>query len=239
MSRRILLSWSSGKDSAWALHRLQQDPTVEVIGLFCTINKMFERVAMHGVRVELLQQQANSVGLPLHIIEIPYPCSDSEYAAAMTQFVASARNDNIECFAFGDLFLDDVRQYREERLASTGITPIFPLWNIPTQPLSREMVYAGLRAVVTCVDPKQISKKFSGREYNDSFLDDIPKGIDPCGEYGEFHSFAFDGPMFQNPIEVTVGETVHRDGFVFTDLLPFTPNTSPSSDACRNTVHVD
>ncbi len=219
MSKKTLLSWSSGKDSAWALHVLQQDPDVDVAGLFCTVNKTFERVAMHGVRIELLQQQANSAGLPLHIIEIPYPCSDSEYASAMAEFVDSARKDNIECFAFGDLFLADVRSYREERLAGSGITPIFPLWDIPTKTLCREMVDSGLRAVITCVDPKQIAQQFAGREYNASFLDDIPQAVDPCGEYGEFHSFAFDGPMFQNPIKVTVGETVHRDGFVFTDIL--------------------
>ncbi len=221
MSKKTLLSWSSGKDSAWALHVLRQDQDVDVVGLFCTINKQFERVAMHGVRVELLQQQANSAGLPLQIIEIPYPCSDSEYASAMSEFVAAAKEDNIECFAFGDLFLEDVRRYREERLDGTGITPIFPLWNIPTASLSREMVTAGLRAMITCVNPKQISQEFVGREYNASFLDGLPEGVDPCGEYGEFHSFAFAGPMFQNQIEVTVGETVHRDGFVFTDLLPY------------------
>jgi uncharacterized protein (TIGR00290 family) len=226
VSKKTLLSWSSGKDSAWALHVLLHDPSVDVVGLFCTVNQEFERVAMHGVRVELLKQQANSAGLPLRIIEIPYPCSDSEYASAMAKFVETARRDNIECFAFGDLFLEDVRRYREERLDGTEIAPLFPLWNIPTQALSREMVEAGLRAVITSVDPKQISDKFAGREYNTSFLDDLPEGVDPCGEYGEFHSFVFDGPMFQNPIEVTVGETVQRDGFVFTDLLPGTPDTS-------------
>jgi uncharacterized protein (TIGR00290 family) len=226
VSKKTLLSWSSGKDSAWALHVLLHDPSVDVVGLFCTVNQEFERVAMHGVRVELLKQQANSAGLPLHIIEIPYPCSDDEYASAMERFVETARGDNIECFAFGDLFLEDVRQYREQRLEGTEIAPLFPLWNIPTQTLSREMVETGLRAVITSVDPKQISDKFAGREYNTSFLDDIPEEVDPCGEYGEFHSFAYDGPMFQNPIAVTIGETVQRDGFVFTDLLPGTPDTS-------------
>ncbi len=233
MSRKTLLSWSSGKDSAWALHVLRQDQSVDVVGLFCTINKEFERVAMHGVRLELLQQQAESAGLPLQVIEIPYPCSDSEYAFAMTEFVAAAREDDIECFAFGDLFLEDVRRYREERLAGSGIAPIFPLWDIPTQDLSREMVDAGLKAIITCVDPKHISQEFAGREYNASFLDDISQEIDPCGEYGEFHSFAFAGPMFRNPIEVNVGKTVHRDGFVFADLLPSTPDTVPRSAAGR------
>ena len=223
MSSRTLLSWSSGKDSAWALHILLRDPHVDVVGLFCTVNKVFDRVAMHGVRVELLQQQAKSAGLPLHIIEIPYPCSNAEYASAMSAFVASAKNKNVECFAFGDLFLEDVRQYREDRMNGTGITPIFPLWGIPTKTLSSEMVAMGLRAVITCIDPKRIPEKFAGREYNESFLSDIPDSVDPCGEYGEFHSFAFEGPMFKNPIEVVRGETINRDGFVFTDLLPPTP----------------
>jgi uncharacterized protein (TIGR00290 family) len=179
---------------------------------------------MHGVRVDLLQQQARSVGLPLHIIEIPYPCSDGEYADAMASFIEAARKENIDCFAFGDLFLKEVRQYREERLNGTGIIPIFPLWHIPTKKLSREMVASGLKAVITCIDPKRIPEKFAGREYNEHFLGDIPEGIDPCGEYGEFHSFAFDGPMFQYSIKISLGETVHRDGFVFIDLLPPTPN---------------
>ncbi len=224
MSRRTLLSWSSGKDSAWALHVLRQDPLIDVVGLFCTVNKVFERVAMHGVRVALLQQQAASAGLPLYIIEIPFPCSNSEYADAMSSFIDMARKENIECFAFGDLFLEDVRQYRETNLDGTGITPLFPLWGIPTKQLSREMIAGGLRAAISCLDPKRLSETFAGREYNDSFLSDLPEDVDPCGEYGEFHTFAFDGPMFQNPIEIFLGGTVHRDGFVFTDLLPLEPD---------------
>jgi uncharacterized protein (TIGR00290 family) len=220
MSKKTFLSWSSGKDSAWALHVLRQDPDIEVAGLFTTVNKQFDRVAMHGVRLELLRQQAENVGLPLHIIEIPYPCSNEEYAEAMTAFVNTAKAEQIECFAFGDLFLDDVRKYREERLRGTGITPVFPLWGIPTKELSREMVAGGLKAVITCMNPERISDDFAGREYNTAFLDEIPEGVDPCGEYGEFHSFAFDGPMFQHPVAAIVGETVQRDGFVFTDLLP-------------------
>jgi uncharacterized protein (TIGR00290 family) len=226
LSRRTLLSWSSGKDSAWALHVLQRDPLTDVVGLFCTVNKVFDRVAMHGVRVALLQQQAASAGLPLYIIEIPFPCSDSEYADAMTSFIDTARKESIECFAFGDLFLKDVRQYRETNLNETGITPIFPLWGIPTKQLSGKMIASGLRAVITCLDSRRLSEKFAGREYNDSFLSDLPESIDPCGEYGEFHSFVFDGPMFQNPIDISLGETVHRDGFVFIDLLPPAPNTA-------------
>ena len=222
MRRKTLLSWSSGKDSAWALHVLQREPHVDVAGLFCTVNKEFDRVAMHAVRVELLQQQAKSVGLPLYMIRIPYPCSNDEYDEAMASFIDEAKKENIECFAFGDLFLEDVRRYREERLKETGIMPIFPVWGIPTKELSRKMVASGLKAVITCVDPRFLAREFSAREYNGSFLDDIPEGVDPCGENGEFHSFAFNGPMFQNPIEILLGETVHRDGFVFTDILPST-----------------
>jgi len=220
MSTRTLLSWSSGKDSAWALYVLRQDPRVKVVGLFCTVNGAFDRVAMHGVRVELLRRQADHVGLPLHLIQIPYPCSDVAYADAMGAFVHTAKEDAIECFAFGDLFLEDVRRYREERMQGTGIAPLFPLWGVPTRDLSRDMVAGGLRAVITCIDPKRLAGRFAGREYTDSFLDDLPENVDPCGEHGEFHSFAFDGPMFQRPVEFAWGETVHRDGFVFTDLVP-------------------
>lgn len=233
MPRKTLLSWSSGKDSAWALHVLRQDPQVEVAGLFCTVNKMFERVAMHGVRNSLLMQQAESAGLPLHIIEIPYPCSDAEYADAMTCFIDAATKENIECLAFGDLFLEEVRQYREKNLKATGLTPIFPLWGIPTDELSREMVAGGLKAVLTCVDPKRIPGKFSGKEYDAAFLKALPEEADPCGEYGEFHSFAYDGPMFHSPIKISVGETVRRDGFVFTDVLPSHPVAWPKGHSAK------
>ena len=220
MNRKTLLSWSSGKDSAWALHVLRQRPDVEVVGLFCTVNAEFNRVAMHAVRVELLQAQAKSAGLSLHIIRIPNPCSNAEYAEAMTSFIAEAKRQDVECFAFGDLFLEDVRSYREDRLRETGITPIFPIWGIPTEELSRTMVSSGLRAMITCIDPKCLTRDFAGREYDESFLDQLPAGADPCGENGEFHSFAFDGPMFDHPIEIALGEIVYRDGFVFADLLP-------------------
>lgn len=225
MNKKALLSWSSGKDSAWALHVLRQNPSIDVVGLFCTVNKVFNRVAMHGVRVNLLQQQARSIGLPLQLIEIPYPCSDADYAIAMARFIDKAKNEKIEFFAYGDIFLEDVKRYREESLKGTGIEPIFPIWGIPTKQLSQQMVDSGLKAVITCLDPKQIAKEFAGREYSESFLNDIPENIDPCGENGEFHSFAFEGPMFQNPIDIVIGETVNRDGFYFTDLLePRTPN---------------
>jgi uncharacterized protein (TIGR00290 family) len=219
MKRKTMLAWSSGKDSAWALHILKQNPEYEVAGLFSTVNEAFNRVAMHAVRLELLMRQAQCAGLPLDIINIPYPCSNNDYEVRMKAFIEKAKDKKIECIAFGDLFLEDVRKYREEKLAGTGITPIFPLWGIPTQTLSKEMIRGGLKAVITCIDPKLIPLKFAGTEYNESFLKQIPESVDPCGENGEFHSFAFAGPMFNGPINISVGEVVHRDGFVFADAM--------------------
>jgi uncharacterized protein (TIGR00290 family) len=219
MKKRTLLSWSSGKDSAWALHKLRQQADIDVVGLFCTVNQEFERVAMHAVRVELVRQQAESAGLPIHIINIPYPCSNSEYETIMKDYVDQARQLEIECFAFGDLYLEDIRKYREANLANTGITPIFPLWGIPTDELSKEMLKNGLRAVITCVDPKHLASEFSGKEYTQTLLDTLPSSVDPCGENGEFHSFAYDGPMFNKAVKINRGETVSRDGFVFTDIF--------------------
>jgi uncharacterized protein (TIGR00290 family) len=218
MPRKTLLSWSSGKDSAWALHLLRQNPDFTVAGLFCTVNAAFDRVAMHGVRRELLQRQAEAVGLPVQVLEIPYPCSNNDYAAVMSDFVDQARRDGVECFAFGDLFLEDIRRYREERLAGTGIEPVFPLWGIPADELAQTMVDNGLQARVTCLDPRQLPPSFAGRAFDAEFLRELPPGVDPCGENGEFHTFAHDGPMFHQPVPLTVGETVERDGFVFTDL---------------------
>ena len=220
MKKRTLLSWSSGKDSAWALHILRQDPDVDVVGLFSTYNQAFDRVAMHGVRIDLVSWQAENVSLPIRLIPIPHPCTDEEYAAIMEDFVEGARQEGIDCFAFGDLLLEDVRRYREEKLADTGIEPLFPLWGTPTGELSREMVSGGLRAIVTCLDPQHLPEELAGQAYDAAFLDRIPAGVDPCGENGEFHTFAFDGPMFRQPVGIGVGETVSRDGFVFTDLLP-------------------
>ncbi|MDH5435622.1 MAG: adenine nucleotide alpha hydrolase [Gammaproteobacteria bacterium] len=219
MKKRTLLSWSSGKDSAWSLHVLQQDPEIEVVGLVSTINEKFDRVAMHAVRVELLKRQAKAVGLPLHIISLPYPCSNEIYESRMNDFFTSIKHDEIECMAFGDLYLEDIRQYRESRMKDTGITPLFPLWGIPTDELANTMVQSGLRAQITCIDPKKLDPAFAGREYNASLIIDLPDSVDPCGENGEFHSFCFAGPMFNQPVEITVGETVEREGFVFTDLL--------------------
>lgn len=217
---KALLSWSSGKDSAWSLHLLRMRQEVEVVGLLTTVNEAHTRVAMHAVRVELLEAQAGATGLPLWPVPIPSPCSNAEYEAAMARAVEKAKTEGITVMAFGDLFLEEIRRYREERFAGSGIEPIFPIWGLPTDKLAREMVAAGLRARVTCVDPKQLSASFAGREFDAEFLADLPSTADPCGERGEFHTFAYDGPMFRYPVKVQTGEVVERDGFVFADLLP-------------------
>lgn len=220
MRKNTWLSWSSGKDSAWALQVLRQSDEYAVTALFTTVNAAFDRVAMHAVRVELLRRQAEAVGLPLYIIEIPYPCSNEQYAAVMTDFMGRARNEGVQCMAFGDLYLEDVRRYREERMLGTGITPIFPLWGKPTCELLQEMLASGLRACLTCVDPKVLPAAFAGRELTAALLDELPPGIDPCGENGEFHTFVFAGPMFKHGLDIEMGEVVTRDGFVFADCMP-------------------
>ena len=218
--KRILLSWSSGKDSAWALRSLRRHADIEVVGLLTTVNERFDRVAMHAVRTELLRRQAESVGLPLRLVSLPFQCGNEVYEERMLAEIGAALADGIEGIAFGDLFLTDVRQYREKMLEGTGLTPLFPLWGRPTTELAREMTAGGLRAQITCVDPRCLPAALAGREYNDDFLRALPAGVDPCGENGEFHSFAFDGPMFNRPVEFIIGDTVERDGFVFTDLAP-------------------
>ena len=216
---KALLSWSSGKDSAWSLHVLRTRQEVEVVGLLTTVNQVHSRVAMHAVRVELLEAQAQAAGLPLRKIPIPSPCTNAEYEAAMLAAIERAKREGIGSVAFGDLFLEDIRRYREERLKETGVAPIFPIWAMPTRELAYEMVKSGLRARVTCVDPKQLPESFAGREFDARFLADLPSDVDPCGERGEFHTFAYDGPMFERPVPVKSGEIVKRDGFVFADLL--------------------
>lgn len=216
---RVMLSWSSGKDSAWSLHTIQQSNDYEIAGIFTTVNAEFQRVAMHGVRLALLKQQAQAMGLSLTVIEIPWPCSNQEYEQAFSQFISQVDND-VDGFVFGDLFLEDIRQYRVSQLDGTGITPIFPLWLIPTRKLADTMVSGGLKAIVSCVDPKQCPKEFAGREYNAEFLADLPPSVDPCGENGEFHTFVFEAPCYDAAIAINVGEVVERNGFVFADILP-------------------
>ncbi len=221
MKPKALLSWSSGKDSAWALHLLRQSGDVEVVGLVTTFNAAFGRVAMHGVREALVREQAAAAGLPLWPVPLPWPCSDETYEELMRGVVEKAREEGVTVFAFGDLFLADIRAYRERQLAGTGLTPAFPVWGAPeeTPALAREMIAGGLRATLTCVDPKQLSPAFAGREFDARLLADLPPGVDPCGERGEFHTFCHAGPMFSRPIPVRVGETVLRDGFQFADLM--------------------
>jgi uncharacterized protein (TIGR00290 family) len=217
---RALLAWSSGKDSAWALHVLREAGEVEVVGLLTTLDEAHDRVAMHDVRAALLRAQAEAAGLPLTTVPLPWPCSNEQYEAAMSRALADARRAGVAVVAFGDLFLEDVRRYREERMAGTGLAPIFPLWGQPTAALARTMIAGGLRARLTCVDPRQLAPAFAGREFDEALLAELPASVDPCGERGEFHSFAHAGPMFRHPIAVRGGEVVERDGFVFADLLP-------------------
>jgi uncharacterized protein (TIGR00290 family) len=220
MKKRILLSWSSGKDSAWALHALQQDPAWEIAGLLTTFNEAVDRVAMHAVRRTLVEAQADAAGLPLIRIPIPSPCPNEVYEARMGDAVRQARANGITHMAFGDLFLEDVRRYREDKLAGTGIEPVFPIWGIPTDVLAREMIAGGLVAQITCVDPRQIAAGFAGRTWNADLIGELPASADPCGERGEFHTFCHAGPMFRRPIPVAAGEVLERDGFVFADCLP-------------------
>lgn len=218
MPKRIALSWSSGKDSAWMLHLLKRNPEIEISALITTINEAADRVAMHAVRRELLEQQAAAAGLPLWPVALPWPCSNDEYECIMREVYARAVAERVEGIAFGDLFLADIRAYRERQLQGTGLEPIFPLWQLPTNELAAEMIAGGLRAKVTCVDPRVLGSEFVARDFDASFLSDLPATVDPCGENGEFHTFAYAGPMFSEPIAVVPGEIVERDGFVFADL---------------------
>lgn len=217
--KKILLSWSTGKDSAWALHILRQRADIEVVGLLTTINTNFQRVAMHGTRYELLVAQAESAGLPLWKVPLPWPCSNEVYEHAMAAACASAVQSGVSGIAFGDLFLEDVRRYREDRLRDTGLEPIFPLWGRNTRELIREMLEGGLRARIVCVDPSKLASEFIGRDLDSELLLQLPASVDPCGENGEFHTFAYAGPMFKAMVPIEAGECVIRDGFHFADLL--------------------
>ena len=215
---RALLSWSSGKDSAWTLHVLRGCGNVVAVGLLTTVNRDMKRVAMHAVREELLEAQAYAAGLPLWKVPIPHICSNDDYEHAMGEAMARAKSEGIEAVAFGDLFLEDIRKYREEKLRGTGIRPLFPLWGMDTGTLARNMIRGGLKARLTCVDPKQLDASFAGREFDESLLSDRPPTCEPCGEKGEFHTFTYAGPMFTAPVAIVAGEVVTRDGFVFADL---------------------
>lgn len=227
MKPKALLAWSSGKDSAWALHVLRHQGEVEVVGLLTTLNEAFGRVAMHAVRAQLLRAQAEAVGLPLTTVPLPWPCSNAEYEARMSDAMADARMRGISVVAFGDLYLDDIRRYREERLAGTGLRPVFPLWGEPTAALARRMIDGGLRARLTCVDPRKLPAALAGRDFDAALLAELPPDVDPCGENGEFHSFAYAGPMFARPIAIRSGEVVERDGFVFADLVADAKSEGP------------
>ena len=215
---KILLSWSSGKDSAWTLHVLNRQHPGAVAALLTTVNQAFDRVAMHGVRREVLEAQARSARLPLRVVEIPDACPNDVYEQRMGAAVADAVADGYTHVAFGDLYLPDIRRYREERLAGSGLTPLFPLWQIPTRALARDMIAGGLRARIACVDTRVLDRRFVGRSFDDSLIDDLPPHVDPCGENGEFHTCVYAGPMFAHPLPLATGEQVIRDPFVWTDL---------------------
>ena len=215
---KVLLSWSSGKDSAWTLHTLRQDG-VDVAGLLTSLNETVSRVSMHGVREDILRAQADAAQLPLFTIPLPWPCTNEIYEARLRVAVDRAVADGFTHVAFGDLFLEDVRKYREDRLAGTGLTPIFPLWGIPTPQLAREMIAGGLRARVATLDPRVMPRELIGAEFDESLLARLPPGVDPCAERGEFHTCVTAGPMFSRPLEIECGEVVEREGFVYGDLM--------------------
>ena len=217
---RILLSWSSGKDSAWSLHVLRQRGEHEVVGLLTTFNEEADRVAMHAVRRELVERQAAAAGLPLWAVALPWPCSNEQYELLLARACAKAVAEGIEGVAFGDLFLEDVRAYREKQMKDSGLRPVFPVWGLPTRALAEEMITGGTRAKLTCVDTGKLDRSFVGHEFDGELLSALPENVDPCGERGEFHSFVYAGPMLQGVVAVAVGETVVRDQFVFADLIP-------------------
>jgi len=217
---KAIMSWSSGKDSAWALHKIQQEGKYDVLALLTTLNATHGRVAMHAVRRELLQAQARALDLKLWEVDLPWPCSNQEYEQIMSGQITRANQQGVTHMIFGDLFLEDIRAYREQRLFGTGITPVFPLWKRPTRELALEMIEGGLVAHLTAVDPAQLDGDFVGRRFDRDLLDALPAGVDPCGENGEFHTFVSEAPVFRGkvPVRVRVGEKVQRDGFWFCDL---------------------
>jgi uncharacterized protein (TIGR00290 family) len=217
---KAFMSWSSGKDSAFALHAARQEGLADIVGVLTTVNEVYDRVAMHGVRHALLDRQIEALGLPAIIVPLPSPCPNEVYEARMEEACADIKVRGIDHMVFGDLFLEDIRAYRVEKLAAAKMTPLFPLWLGDTATLAREMIASGLVAHIVCLDPRKLDRSFAGRRFDESFLRDLPPGIDPCGENGEFHTVVTAGPMFKAPIAVEIGETVERDGFVFTDVIP-------------------
>lgn len=215
---RVVVSWSSGKDSAFALGELLRAGAVDVVGLLTTITETFSRVSMHGVRESILDAQAAAVGLPLYKVRIPFPCPNPVYEARMAEVTRQLRSESVTHVAFGDLFLEDIRAYREEKIRASGLSPIFPIWGRPTRELALEMIDGGLEATLVCVDPRKIPASLAGRRFDRSLLADLPDGADPCGENGEFHTCVTRAPFFAHPIRVRPGPVVARDGFVFADL---------------------
>jgi len=218
--KRILLSWSSGKDSAWSLYLLQQQKEFEVVGLLTTFNRVSDRVAMHGVRRSLVEAQAEAAGIPLWEVPLPWPCSNADYEHAMRSACEKAVDAGVESIAFGDLFLTDVRAYREKQLHGSGLEPLFPIWGLPTKDLAQQMIAAGVKAKLTCIDCQQLGAEFAGRDFDGSLLAQLPATADACGENGEFHSFVYAGPMFRRSLAVRMGEIVHQERFVFADIIP-------------------
>jgi uncharacterized protein (TIGR00290 family) len=225
------LAWSSGKDSAWSLHTVRQSGEVDVVALLTTVNRTHQRVAMHAVRESLLEMQAAETGLPLIKVFIPSPCPNEVYEQAMSDAMARARAEGVHHVVFGDLFLEDIRAYREKQLAACDMTPVFPLWGIDTRKLAEQMLAGGLRASLTCIDPRKLDRSFAGRAFGEDLLRALPPGVDPCGENGEFHTCVSAGPMFRRPIPLESGEIVERDGFVFADLLPSKATATPAASA--------
>jgi uncharacterized protein (TIGR00290 family) len=220
MPAKTLIAWSSGKDSAWALHEARQSGEYEIVGALTTVTETFGRVSMHGVREELLRAQLESAGIPPIIVPIPYPCPNEVYEARMTTALSQAKAEGVTHAIFGDLFLEDVRAYREAKMVGTGVAPVFPLWGRPTDALARAMIKGGLKTHLVTVDLKVLPKSFAGRKFDEALLTDLPAGVDPCGERGEFHTCVLGGPMFSRAIPARVGEIVERDGFAFADLVP-------------------
>ncbi|MEO1949383.1 ATP-binding protein [Thioclava sp.] len=220
MAPKAVLSWSSGKDCAMALHACRTEGHADVVALLSTTNEAFDRVAMHGTRNELLRRQAEAAGLPLIEVPLPWPCSNADYEARMASAMDQVKALGVETMVFGDLFLEDVRDYRIEKLKPLGVEAIFPLWQRPTDRLAREMIAAGFVTHLVTVDPSKLDPSFAGRRFDESLLADLPEGVDPCGENGEFHTAVSAGPIFDAPIPVRVGETVMRDGFAYADLIP-------------------